>query len=128
MIDVKKKIVDFFVRGLWDIDLGSLNGLKSFIVRTLRLLNIAFREFTEGQLTLRAMSLVYTTLLSIVPILAISFSVLKAFGVHNEVVEPFLHKFLAPLGAKGSEITSTIIGFVENMKVGVLGSIGHTES
>jgi membrane protein len=124
MIDVKKKIVDFFVRGLWDIDLGSLNGLKSFIVRTLRLLNIAFREFTEGQLTLRAMSLVYTTLLSIVPILAISFSVLKAFGVHNEVVEPFLHKFLAPLGAKGSEITSTIIGFVENMKVGVLGSIG----
>jgi membrane protein len=124
MIDVKKKITDFFVRGLWDIDLGSLNGFKSFVVRTLRLLNIAFREFTEGQLTLRAMSLVYTTLLSIVPILAISFSVLKAFGVHNEVVEPFLQKFLAPLGAKGSEITSTIIGFVENMKVGVLGSIG----
>jgi membrane protein len=124
MIDVKKKITDFFVRGLWDIDLGSLNGFKSFVVRTLRLLNIGFREFTEGQLTLRAMSLVYTTLLSFVPILAISFSVLKAFGVHNEVVEPFLQKFLTPLGAKGSEITSAIIGFVENMKVGVLGSIG----
>lgn len=124
MIDVKKKITDFFVRELWDVDLGSLNGFKSFIIRTLRLLNVAFREFTEGQLTLRAMSLVYTTLLSIVPILAISFSVLKAFGVHNEVVEPFLQKFLAPLGEKGAEITSRIIGFVENMKVGVLGSIG----
>jgi len=124
MINVKKKIADFFVRELWEVDPGSLKGFKSFIIRTLRLLNIAFREFTEGQLTLRAMSLVYTTLLSIVPILAISVSVLKAFGVHNEVVEPFLQKFLAPMGAKGSEITSRIIGFVENMKVGVLGSIG----
>ena len=124
MINVKKKIADFFVRDLWEVDPGSLKGFKSFIIRTLRLLNIAFREFTEGQLTLRAMSLVYTTLLSIVPILAISVSVLKAFGVHNEVVEPFLQKFLAPMGAKGSEITSRIIGFVENMKVGVLGSIG----
>lgn len=124
MIDVKKKISNFFMRGLWDVDPGSLTGFKLFFIRTLRLMNVAFREFTEGQLTLRAMSLVYTTLLSIVPILAISFSVLKAFGVHNEVVEPFLQKFLAPLGEKGSEITSRIIGFVENMKVGVLGSIG----
>jgi membrane protein len=33
-------------------------------------------------------------------------------------------KFLAPLGAKGEEITIKIIGFVENMKVGVLGSLG----
>jgi membrane protein len=70
------------------------------------------------------MSLVYSTLLSIVPVLAISFSVLKAFGVHNEVVEPFLTKFLAPLGSKGEEITIQIIGFVENMNVGVLGSLG----
>lgn len=124
MIEVRKKITDYFVRELWDVDPRSLTGFKSFLVKTLRLLNVAIHEFTEGQLTLRAMSLVYTTLLSIVPILAISFSVLKAFGVHNEVVEPFLQKFLAPLGAKGAEITSRIIGFVENMKVGVLGSIG----
>jgi len=65
-----------------------------------------------------------TTLLSIVPLLAISFSVLKAFGVHNEFVEPFLLNFLAPLGPRGEEITVKIIGFVENMKVGVLGSLG----
>ena len=124
MIDVKKKITDFFARELWEIDLGSLNRYKSLVIKTLRLLNVAVHEFTEGHLTLRAMSLVYTTLLSIVPLLAISFSVLKAFGVHNELVEPFLNKALEPLGPKGAELTSTIIGFVENMKVGVLGSLG----
>jgi membrane protein len=124
MIDVRRKVTQFFSRGLWETDISSLGGFGSFLIKTVRLLNVAFREFTEGQLTLRAMSLVYTTLLSIVPLLAISFSVLKAFGVHNEVVEPFLLKFLAPLGEKGQEITARVISFVENMKVGVLGSLG----
>ena len=76
--DTRKKLIHFFKRELWEIDLGSLNSSKSFIVKTLRLINVALRELTEGQLTLRAMSLVYTTLLSIVPVLAISFSVLKS--------------------------------------------------
>ena len=55
------------------------------------------RDLAFGQLTLRAMGLVYTTLLSLVPLLALSFSVLKAFGVYNQV-EPVLLNFLAPLG------------------------------
>lgn len=119
-----KKANHFFKEGLWELDLLKLSKPKSLLVSLLRGINAAFGQVTEGQLTLRAMSLVYTTLLSIVPVFAISFSVLKAFGVHNEVVEPFLLKFLAPLGAKGEEITATVIGFVENMKVGVLGSVG----
>ncbi len=124
MAAIRKKIIDFMQKDLWDIDVLSLGGYRSFFIKSLRLLNVVISEFTKGELTLRAMSLVYTTLLSIVPVLAISFSVLKAFGVHNEVVEPFLLKFLAPLGAKGEEITIQIIGFVENMKVGVLGTLG----
>ncbi len=97
---------------------------KTLVVESLRLLYVLAREVAEGHLTLRAMSLVYTTLLSIVPLLAISFSVLKALGVHNEFIGPFLLKFLSPLGTKGEEITARIIGFVANIKVGVLGSLG----
>ena len=81
------------------------------------------REFANGQLNLRAMSLVYTTLLSMVPLLAVSFSVLKAFGVHNQI-EPLLLNLVQPLGEKGNEIVVNLLGFVENMKVGVLGSVG----
>lgn len=90
---------------------------------TSRILFAVFRDIKEGQLTLRAMSLVYTTLLSLVPLLAVSFSVLKAFGVHNQI-EPLLLNLLTPLGQQGVEISSNIIRFVENMKVGVLGAIG----
>lgn len=81
------------------------------------------RDVVNGNLTLHAMSLVYTTLLSIVPLLALSFSVLKALGVHQRV-EPFLYQFFEPMGPQGIEIAEQILGFVDNMKVGVLGSVG----
>lgn len=80
-------------------------------------------EITERGLIYRAKALVYTTLLSFAPLLAVSFSVLKAFGVHNQL-KPFLLEILAPLGEKGAELGDHIVGFVENINVGVLGSIG----
>lgn len=69
------------------------------------------------------MSLVYTTLLSVVPLLAVSLSLLKAVGVHNQV-EPLLRHFFEPLGEKGVEFSQRMLGFVENVQVGVLGSLG----
>jgi membrane protein len=75
------------------------------------------------QLTLRSMSLSFASLLSMVPLLAFSFSVLKGFGVHN-FLEPMLAEFLAPLGEGGAEIANNIIAFVENINVGVLGFAG----
>ena len=62
----------------------------------LKLIYATVREFTDNELTLRAMSLVYTTLLSIVPLLAFSVSILKAFGVVDNQLEPHL-KFLSKL-------------------------------
>jgi membrane protein len=122
-VGITTKIREFFARELWSVDLAELPRGKALAVKTLRLLYVAARDFSEGQINLRAMSLVYTSLLSLVPLLAVSFSVLKAFGVHNQI-EPFLLNLMAPLGEKGVEITGRVIGFVENIKVGVLGSIG----
>jgi membrane protein len=123
MSDIRGKIAEYFVRGIWDVEIKTLSPFRAFLIKSLRLMYVAAREFSEGHLTLRAMSLVYTTLLSLVPLLAVSFSVLKAFGVHNQI-EPLLSNFLGALGPKGEEITQKIIGFVENIKVGVLGTIG----
>lgn len=81
------------------------------------------RDFTQGQLGLRAMGLAYTTLLSLVPLLAVIFSVLKGFGVHNRV-EPLLLDALVPLGETGEIIGAQLIQFVENAQVAVLGTLG----
>jgi len=108
---------------LWGEDLMKVSALRRRLVFTLRTLYAIGRDLADGQLTLRAMSLVYTTLLSLVPLLALSFSVLKAFGVQNQV-RPALLAFLAPLGEKGAQMTEQVIGFVNNIKVGVLGALG----
>lgn len=84
---------------------------------------VLLRDILDGELTMRAMSLVYTTLLSIVPLLALAFSVLKALGAHN-AIEPFLKEFLAPLGPQAAELTDKLVGFIEKVQVGVLGSLG----
>jgi membrane protein len=122
-MDIWAVLNEFFVRKLWGADISSFGRARASVMKALRLLYVALREFFEGQVNLRAMSLVYTTLLGLVPLLAVSFSVLKAFGVHNQL-EPFLLNFLAPLGPKATEITHRVIGFVENLKVGILGSLG----
>jgi membrane protein len=108
---------------IWRNRPGATPAWEMRALRLVRLALVLARDVAQGQLTLRAMSLVYTTLLSIVPLLALSFSVLKAFGVHHQA-EPMLRKFLAPLGEKGDEVSHQIIGFIQNMNVGVLGSVG----
>ncbi len=118
-----ESISAFLDRWIWRTPVEQLSRAQQWAVQFVRLVIVVARDLADGQLTLRAMGLVYTTLLSIVPLLAISFSVLKAFGVHNQV-EPMLLSFLEPLGEKGVEISSRILDFIENMNVGVLGSVG----
>ena len=89
----------------------------------LRNLYAVLRDIFTGQLTLRAMSLVYTTLLSVVPLIAVSFSVLKGFGV-DEDLEQYLYGLLEPMGEKGVEITDRVMTLVDNVNGSVLGGIG----
>ncbi|NKB81437.1 MAG: YihY family inner membrane protein [Nitrospirales bacterium] len=117
------QIEKFFRRDLWAATTPSLQGAAGFGIRVLRLLVVAIADFQHGVLSVRATSLVYTTLLSLVPFLAVMFSVLKAFGVH-EAIEPLLAQGLEPLGSKGIEITDRVMEFVGNLKVGVLGAVG----
>ena len=120
MIESYLKAAKTFV---WETDSKTMPRYQRLFIEALRITHCTIRDFLDGMLTLQAMSLVYTTLLSLVPLIAVSFSVLKGFGVHNQV-EPMLFNLLAPLGDKGIEITQRIIEFVENTRAGVLGSLG----
>jgi membrane protein len=81
------------------------------------------RDFFHGDLTLRAVSLVYTTMLAIVPLLAFVFAVMKGLGIHRDL-EPVLRGFLAPLGPRAGELSESIIGFVDNVSGSTLAFAG----
>jgi len=90
----------------------------------LRAIDALVAVFAKGKLSLWAMSLVYTTLLSLTPFLALGFSLLKALGVHHSL-EPVLLEGLKGLGpAQAEQVASTIVSFVSKVEVGVLGSVG----
>lgn len=110
-------------RTVWSSDLDAMPPHRARMIKLLRVGATVIADVAEGTMTLHAMSLVYTTFLAFVPLLAVSFSVLKGFGVHNQI-EPLLLGALEPLGEKGVEITDRILQFVDNIKVGALGAVG----
>lgn len=124
MSELIRKINYFFSRQLWRIDTKTLTRPRSILVNITRLLYITLREYRQNELALRAMSLVYTTLLSLIPLLAFSISVLKAFGVVDTQLEPLLLQFLTPLGDKGPEVSARIMEFIGKINFGVLGAAG----
>ena len=108
---------------IWETRLERIGLFGKISTTTLRYFYAMTRDFFSGQLTMRAMSLVYTTLLSIVPLLAFSFAVLKGIGVFNEL-EPYLANLLAPLGEQGKNITNQVLTLVDNVQGSVLGGLG----
>ena len=116
-------IIKKISEAIWQVDLKSQPLWKQLVISVCRFVYLIVVDLANGQLNLRAMSLVFTTILSFVPLIAVSFSVLKAFGVHNQI-EPALLNLFSHLGDKAPELTNNIIGFVDNVEVGLLGTLG----
>jgi membrane protein len=81
------------------------------------------RDLLGGQLNLHAMGLVYATLLAIVPLLAFSFAILRAFGAHREL-EPLIAEFFRPMGPSADELTRQVMNFADKVRAGLVGSVG----
>jgi membrane protein len=115
----KSRILD----QLWQTESSELTRVKRLLNSFIKIGLMVGRDFIENLVKLQAMALAFKTLLSIAPLLAVVFSILKGFGVHNRM-QPVLAEALAPLGEKGQEVTAHLIGFVDKMSAGALGSVG----
>jgi membrane protein len=77
------------------------------------------QRFYDDQCLMRASALAYTSLLSIVPLFAVMFSVLKGLGVQHRL-EPVLLSRLS----LSQETTDSIIGYIDRINVSTLGALG----
>jgi len=99
-------------------------GAPGALLRLLRYPYAVVRDLARGEINLRAMGLVYTTLLSLIPLLAFSFAILKSFGGHRDL-EPIVYEFFRPVGgAAASELTARVVQFANHVSSGVVGSVG----
>jgi membrane protein len=93
------------------------------VLRMLRYPVAIGRDWVAGEISVRAMSLAYTTLLSLVPLLVFGLAILKVIGARIDL-HFILHEFFRPLGTAENQLTDSVLLFVSNMRGDLLGSIG----
>jgi membrane protein len=64
-----------------------------------------------------------TTLLSLIPLLAFSFAILKVFGSHRDL-EPIIYEFFRPVGAGAADLTRRAMEFADGVSSGLVGTVG----
>jgi membrane protein len=104
----------FARRGLWSRELEGLVWYRALPLRLLRSLMLTLVRGREHELGIRAAALTYTTVLSLVPLLAFAFALAKGFGLYDrliaDVVEPFLEQNFGPAGSAGEPAQSGMAG------------------
>ncbi len=110
----------FVEHDLWEMDAAKQSGWRRFLLHQGQILILVVRGFYADGCMLRASALTFTTLLSLVPFLALVFSVLKGFGVQKEL-EPLLFEQLAVGG--GAAVTK-VVEYINNTNVARLGTFG----
>jgi membrane protein len=99
-------------------------GLPALMIRTLSYPYAVVRDLWRGEINLRAMGLVYTTLLSLIPLLAFSFAILKVFGAHHDL-QPIVYEFFRPVGEQAAtQLTGRVMQFADRVSSGIVGSVG----
>jgi len=84
-----------------------------------------WRHIQQAQLFLVASSLAYTTILSLIPVLAVSFAMFKAFGGMEKLfatIEPIILNNLAE--GSSEEVMLALHGFINNTHAAALGAGG----
>jgi membrane protein len=78
------------------------------------------RSFVANDCLLRAAALSYTSILSLVPFLALAFALLKGFGVPHKLAPLILEK----VAAGSHEIVAQVLLYIDNTNMKSLGAIG----
>jgi membrane protein len=104
----------------WIANLPQPSGIRGFLSRLLQLILWAINKFLQDKCLLRASALTYSTLLSMVPVLALMLSILKGLGVQNRL-EPII---LEKLTGGSEEVIYYIIKYIDNTNVTSLGVFG----
>ena len=93
-------------------------------LRVLRYPYAVVRDLSRGVINQRATALVFTTLLSLIPLIAFAFAILKVFGAHRELA-PIVFEFFRPLGEAGAhDLTGRVMLFADRVSSRLVGLVG----
>jgi membrane protein len=115
---VFEKVAGFVRTGVWRIRIDEVTGARRTLIRSLRVFLIAFEKFFQDRCILRASSLTFFSVLSIVPVLAMAFAIAKGFGLQSR-----LERLMVEQLAGQEEVVTRLIGFSRNLLQDTSGGI-----
>ena len=104
------RAITFIRVDIWRIRLGDLPLGKSFLIRQLRIIILTIRGYNDDRCLLRASSLTFFTLLSIVPIVAVFFGIAKGFGFERRLERELFQRFPGQ-----EDVLNEIINFANSL-------------
>ena len=135
-----KRLLNYFSHEVWLVNTDAMHPLQGAMYRIMRVGSLTIRGFLRDRCLFRAQALTFITVLSIVPLLAFTFSVAKGLGAYSrmqlEIIGPFLDNNIglpADTGAgDGKEVASVglretldkLLFLVEGTDFGKIGLFG----
>ncbi len=110
------RLIGFLRVGIWKIDDSDVSPMRYLFYEIIKKLMLAIEFFTTKRVMNQAAALTYSTLLAIVPIMAVVFAIARGFG-YSKYIETWFRDVLA----SQPQVADTIIGFVNSYLI-------HTKS
>ena len=117
------ELIDFLSNDIWRLDSQDVSGKRNIFYNGLKAVIMTIRNTMELQLNVRAASLTYRTLLSIVPGLAVLFAVARGFGLQN-IIESQLFSYFPGQQDVLKQVTVFIDNSLQHAQGGVFAGVG----
>ena len=117
-----KQLMHFFTRSLWRVTEDEVSRGRYTSYNLLKIIIQTIKCFIKDRVWIRAAALSYTTLFSIIPILALLFAIAKGFGFSN-LMERLLRGGMVENGTVDM-IMTFIDNYLEYAKSGVFIGVG----
>ncbi|MBO5185668.1 MAG: YihY/virulence factor BrkB family protein [Prevotella sp.] len=123
---MKKKLlhlVRFLKVGIWQISAEDVSPLRFVFYSIIKKLIITIRFFTTKRVMSHASALTYSTLLAIVPILAVVFAIARGFG-YNKYIETWFRGTFESQPQAADVIVGFVNSYLVHTKSGIFFGVG----
>lgn len=107
-----KQIIHFLQVDIWQVSSSKVSPVRWIIYEIIKIVVLAVRFFTTKRVMNQASALTYSTLLAIVPILAVVFAIARGFGFNKYIEIWFRDAFKSQ-----PQASDAIVGFVNSYLV-----------
>lgn len=118
-----QRLLKFITEDVWRVSETEISAHRNRGYKFLKVISLAVRRFIEDNLQNRASALTYSTLLSLVPMLAVLLSIAKGFGFNN-IIESQLFDYFPGQRDILDKVLSFVDSYMAQTKNGLFVGLG----